>query len=164
LNPETLRDAAFAIRPARSTADLRAAAALFGEYAQGLGVDLAYQDFAAEVATLPGKYAPPEGELLIASGVDGEALGCVGLRPLGDGRCEMKRLYVPPAARRLGVGAALIAAIVAKAAAIGYREIWLDTLPQMTRAQSLYRQAGFTPIAPYYDTPVEGTAFLGLTL
>ena len=137
---------------------------LFGEYAATLGVDLSYQDFAAEVANLPGKYAPPAGELLLAVGEGGEPLGCVAVRPLGEGRCEMKRLYVPSAARGLGVGKALVEAIILAAAKIGYREMWLDTLPEMTTALALYRRAGFTPIASYYTTPVEGTVFLGLTL
>ena len=154
----------FHIRRAASADDLRAVARLFGDYAASLGVDLGYQDFAAEVANLPGKYGPPAGELLIGVDPAGAALGCVGLRPLADGDAEMKRLYVSPTARGLGLGRALVEAIVRKAADLGYPRIKLDTLPAMHAALALYRAAGFTPIARYYDTPVEGTAFLGRRL
>ena len=154
----------FHIRRAASVDDLRAVARLFEDYAASLGVDLGYQDFAAEVAGLPGRYGPPTGELLIALDPTGAALGCVGLRALADGDAEMKRLYVSPAARGLGLGRALVEAIVRKAQDLGYPQIKLDTLPTMDAALTLYRAAGFTPIARYYDTPVEGTAFLGLRL
>ena len=126
---------------------------------------MAYQDFATELATLPGKYAPPAGELLLARDPMGTPLGCAALRPLGqDGCCELKRLYVVPEARGMGLGKALLDAVLETAARIGYREIRLDTLPDMTAALALYRQAGFAPIAPYYDTPLAGTWFLGLRL
>ena len=154
----------FHIRQAQSADDLRAVTRLFGDYAASLSVDLAYQDFAAEVADLPGKYGPPAGELLIGLAPDGGALGCVALRPLANGVAEMKRLYMTPQARGLGLGRALVEAIVSAAAKIGYRQIRLDTLPEMDAALALYRSAGFAPIARYYDTPVEGTVFLGLTL
>ena len=156
---------AFEILPARSADELAAVARLFEAYEAALDVDLSYQDFAAELAALPGNYAPSRGALLLARDGDGEALGCVGLRPMpAQGCCEMKRLYVLPAGRGRGLGKALMLAIIDEARRIGYREIRLDTLPSMKAAQALYRQAGFAPIQPYYDTPVEGTVFLGLPL
>ena len=126
---------------------------------------MAYQDFATELTTLPGKYAPPAGELLLARDSMGTPLGCAALRPLGhDGCCELKRLYVVPEARGMSLGRALLDAVLETAAHIGYREIRLDTLPDMRAALALYRQAGFVPIAPYYDTPLAGTRFLGRRL
>ena len=155
----------FRLRPARAPADIATAATLFEEYAAGLGVDLGYQGFPAELAGLPGAYAPPAGELLLAVGESGEALGCVALRPLEGRRvCEMKRLYVRPAGRRLGLGQALVAEIIAKAAAVGYAEMKLDTLPSMGAAAALYRKLGFAEIDPYYVSPVAGTLYLSRAL
>ena len=157
-------DAAFTIAPVAAAVDLDDARALFRAYAASLPVDLGYQDFAAELAALPGKYAPPAGVLLLARDRLGAPIGCVGLRPLAGGVCEMKRLYVDPAARGLGLGRALMDAVVAAAAAHGYRDIRLDTLPTMTAAIAMYRDAGFEPVAPYYDTAPAGTIFLGRRL
>jgi GNAT superfamily N-acetyltransferase len=155
----------FQIKPFHSAADLAAAVALFQAYADGLGIDLGFQGFAAELATMPGKYAPPKGALLLARDAQGGALGCIALRPiLPAGCCEMKRLYVAPSGRGLGLGLGLVEAIIGEATRIGYREIRLDTLPSMLPALALYRKAGFTPIAPYYDTPVAGTVFLARAL
>jgi ribosomal protein S18 acetylase RimI-like enzyme len=155
----------FRIRPARAGPEIATAAALFEEYAAGLGVDLGYQGFPAELAGLPGLYAPPAGELLLAWADSDEALGCVALRPLEGGRvCEMKRLYVRPAGRRLGLGQALVAEIVAKAAALGYAEMKLDTLPSMGAAAALYRKFGFAEIDPYYASPIAGTLYLSRVL
>jgi len=155
----------FQIKPVRTAADLAATVALFRAYAAGLEIDLGFQGFAAELAAMPGYYAPPAGELLLARDVEGEPVGCIGLRPiLPAGCCEMKRLYVAPGGRGRGLGGALIAAILREAIRIGYREVRLDTLPSMTAAIALYRAAGFGPIAPYYDTPVPGTVFLGRSL
>ncbi len=160
-----MRDAApFHIQPARSAADLDAAARLLRAYASSLGIDLAFQDFQAEVEAMPGKYAPPAGELLLARNLGNKPVGCVGIRPVADGCCEMKRLYVAPEGRGLGVGKALINAVVLEATRIGYREIRLDTLPSMAAAISLYRKQGFKAIAPYYQTPLAGTIFLGRPL
>ena len=156
---------AFRLHPARSAADLAEAAALFREYAASLAVDLGFQGFDAELAALPGKYAPPEGELLLAVGGGPAALGCVALRPLeGDGLCEMKRLYVRPAGRGRGVGRALVAAILAAAEARGYAEMRLDSLQSMTEATALYRRFGFVEIPAYSFNPVPGTHNLAKTL
>ncbi len=155
----------FQILPVRPRRDLRAAASLFRAYATSLPIDLAYQGFEEEVAALPGKYAPPSGALLLARRADGEAIGCVALRAIEpEGCCELKRLYVSPEGRGLGLGRALVTAILAEAAQLGYREIRLDTLPTMTGALALYRKAGFEPTAPYYDTPITGTVFLAKRL
>lgn len=157
--------AIFHIQPARSTSDREAVARLFEAYASSLGIDLSFQDFATELAVLPGKYAPPAGALLLARDEYGEPLGCVGLRPLEpNGCCEMKRLYVAPSGRGLGLGRALVDAIIAEAVRIGYREMRLDTLPSMTEAIALYRKAGFVLIEPYYHTPIAGTIFLARSL
>ncbi|WP_159718228.1 GNAT family N-acetyltransferase [Geminicoccus flavidas] len=153
------------IMPARSPEDIAAAARLFRAYAASLSVDLAYQDFAAELAGLPGGYAPPAGAVLLARDKAGQELGCVALRPLDPpSMCEMKRLYVAPAGRGLGLGRALVEAALAAARAAGYRGMRLDTLPDMTAAIALYRQMGFRPIPAYYETPVAGTLFLGRPL
>ena len=157
--------AAFRIEPVRSAADLAEIARLFQAYVDWLGIDLTFQDFAAELAGLPGKYAPPAGELLLARGRGGEALGCVAVRPLGsEGVCEMKRLYVLPAARGLGLGRALVTAILETARRLGYREMRLDTLPTLLPALSLYREADFKEIPAYYETPLAEVMFLSKQL
>ena len=158
-------DAGFRITPVRTAADLEAIGRLFEAYASSLPVDLSFQGFAAEQATLPGRYAAPAGELLLARDTRGEPLGCVALRPIEpDGCCEMKRLYVLPRGRGRGLGKALVGAIVGEAMRIGYREMRLDTLPAMVEAIGLYKAAGFGVIEPYYDTPLAGTVFLARTL
>lgn len=155
----------YTIAPARTADDLRSTAELFDAYAKSLPVDLDYQDFGLELASLPGKYAPPHGELLLAKQTDGEALGCVGLRPLpAAGCCEMKRLYLAPDARGTGLGRALAEAIIEKAREIGYRELRLDTLATMTSAIGLYQGMGFAKIEPYYAPTPPGTIFMALHL
>ena len=155
----------FQLAPARSAADMARSAALFRAYAGALDVDLCFQGFDEELATLPGKYAPPKGELLLALAPDSRAIGCVALRPLdASGLCEMKRLYVEDAARGLGVGRALVAAIIAAAEARGYAEMRLDSLPSMQAALALYRSFGFGPIAAYCFNPVPGTVYLARRL
>jgi ribosomal protein S18 acetylase RimI-like enzyme len=146
------------IRPA-SADETALVRELFTEYAAGLGHDLCFQNFAQELATLPGAYAPPRGRLLLAE-VDGAAAGCVALRPLGDDRCEMKRLYVRSAHRGVGLGRMLAEAILDEARRAGYRAIVLDTLPTMETAITLYRSLGFRPTAPYCHNPIEGAVFL----
>lgn len=154
----------FQIAPA-AAADLPEVAGLFRAYAASLPIDLGYQDFEAELAGLPGKYAPPKGALLIARAPDGASLGCVALRSLPEaGVCEMKRLYVAPAARGAGLGRALAEAITAEAARLAYAEIRLDTLPTMASAIGLYEALGFRPIGAYYDTPIPETVFFSRRL
>jgi ribosomal protein S18 acetylase RimI-like enzyme len=144
--------------------EVAAIASLFEADAASLPVDLGYQDFATELGTLPGKYAPPGGALFLARDGAGAAIGCVGLRPLADGCCEMKRLYVAPAARGLGLGRLLVDAVLAAAVSRGYGEIRLDTLPTMGEALALYRRLGFVDIAPYYEGAPAGTRFLARPL
>ncbi|MDI7775995.1 GNAT family N-acetyltransferase [Asticcacaulis sp. EMRT-3] len=151
------------IRAATTPRDIEAARGLFLTYAASLGIGLDYQDFDAELAGLPGKYAPPQGALLLASH-DARMIGCVAMRPLASGVCEMKRLYVTPQGRGLGVGRALIDAVLSEARRLGYGEMKLDTLPQMTAAIALYQEAGFAPAPAYYDTPIAGTLFMARTL
>lgn len=157
--------AQFQILPVRTPDDLAATIAMFRAYAASLGVDLAYQDFETELAAMPGKYAPPTGELLLARGGDSAPLGCVGLRSINPaGCCEMKRLYVSPNARGMGLGRALVEVVLDAATRLGFRELRLDTLPDMADAQALYARMGFVRIAPYYDTPIAGTVFMARAL
>ncbi len=155
----------FHLARARAPDEVASAAALFCEYADWLDIDLSFQEFEAELRDLPGTYAPPRGELLLAFSGDGEALGCVAVRPLGgDAVCEMKRLYVRPRARGLGIGRALVDAIIKSAQELGYREMRLDTLPTMAEAFELYQRLGFTEIPAYYNNPVPGTRYLSRPL
>jgi putative acetyltransferase len=149
---------------AQSPEDIDRARSLFEEYAAWLGIDLCFQNFGKELAELPGKYAPPNGRLFLA--FDGDQLaGCVALRELGDGACEMKRLYVRPAFRGQGFGRELTDAVIDAAREIGYVKLRLDTLPgRMDRAVVMYRSRGFQQIEPYYDNPVAGVTFMELSL
>jgi ribosomal protein S18 acetylase RimI-like enzyme len=150
---------------AAAPADVPAVAALFREYAEALGVDLCFQGFEAELAGLPGAYAPPTGTLLIAVSTADEVVGCVGVRKLTDGRtCEMKRLYARPATRGSGAGRALAVAAIEAARSMGYARMCLDTLPEMTAAQGLYRSLGFETVPPYYESPLKGTIFMQKSL
>mgnify|MGYP000451122599 CR=1 FL=1 len=152
------------ISSARFPDDRDAVLALFAEYVAGLGVDLAFQGVDEEFATLPGKYAPPRGQILIARDGDGRAFGCVAVRPLASGTCEMKRLYVRPEARGRDLGRQLADAIIAFARDAGYRRMVLDTLETMAPAQRLYAALGFVQTAPYYDNPLPGVRYLGRDL
>src|SRR4051812_9716215 len=143
----------FTIAPVHADGDVDDARTLFRAYAASLPIDLAYQGFATELATLPGAYAAPAGVLLLARDPSGAAIGCVALRPLAEpGCCEMKRLFVAPAARGLGLGRALMGAIVSEAARLGYRAVRLETLPSMRAAVGMYRAPRLQPDAPCYDT------------
>ena len=151
------------LRRAESAAELAQAATIFREYAASLDVDLCFQNFEAEVASLPGEYAAPAGHLLLAY-VDGELAGCAALRALSDAdyanACEMKRLYVRPAFRRFGLGRALAQALLDEARGVGYSAMLLDTLDEMESARELYISLGFEEIPPYYFNPIAGAHYL----
>jgi GNAT superfamily N-acetyltransferase len=147
------------ILQAHTVRDIEAARALFREYEQFLDVDLCFQDFAQELATLPGRYAPPRGRLLLAW--EGEhAAGVVALRSLEEeGACEMKRLFVRPAYRGQGWGRWLATRILHEATALGYTVMRLDTLDTLDPAMRLYRELGFRRCAPYYANPLSGVVY-----
>ena len=159
----TSSDNSFIVVPARSVTELTSAAALFRAYAASLPVDLAPQGFSQELESLPGIYGPPGGELILAKRGD-HVLGCIALKALASGAAEIKRLFVRPKARKLGVGKALVTAAIAAARGLGHREIKLDTLPEMTSAIALYKSFGFAPIPPYGSHPYPGLICLGKTL
>ncbi len=151
------------LQPPDTPALLAAVRALFREYADGLGVDLCFQGFDAELAALPGDYAPPHGGLLLAF-VDDELAGCGAFRPLPDAdyanACEMKRLYVRRAFRRFGLGRLLAQALIDGATQAGYSAMLLDTLDDMEAARGLYASLGFVEIPPYYYNPIAGAHYL----
>jgi GNAT superfamily N-acetyltransferase len=144
-------------------AQLEATRTIFREYAAGLGVDLCFQGFEAELAALPGDYAQPRGSLQLAL-VGGEVAGCGAFRPIGDvdyaNACEMKRLYVRPAFRGLGLGRLIAQALLDQALRAGYSVMLLDTLDDMEAARGLYAQLGFQEIPPYYYNPIAGAHYL----
>lgn len=145
-------------------ADIAAIKTLFLEYAESLGFSLCFQGFDDELATLPGRYAPPTGRLWLALH-DGEPVGCVAIRALDEpGVCEMKRLYVRPAARGLRLGWELASTAVAAAREIGYQRMRLDTLASMERADTVYRRLGFQPIDAYYHNPHPEVRYFELDL
>lgn len=151
------------IRRASSTGDLAAARSLFEEYQESLGFSLCFQNFDAELASLPGAYAPPGGRLLLAF-AGAEPAGCIALRKIEEDICEMKRLWVRHDFRGTGLGRRLAQTLMTEARAIGYRAIRLDTLPSMKAAQALYTSLGFKDIPPYNDHPLEGTRFMEAAL
>jgi carbonic anhydrase len=151
------------IRQAAGDDDVARARELFLEYGASLGFSLCFQDFDAELARLPGEYAPPDGRLLLAT-YDGALAGCVALRRWADASCEMKRLYVRPAFRGTGLGRALAERVIAEGRAAGYARMLLDTVPTMTAALALYHAHGFRDVAAYRANPVPGATFMALDL
>ena len=159
----------FTIEPVITESDLVAVQQLFVAYVDWLDLDISFQGFEMELRVLPGRYAPPSGRLLIARKMrTGEPLGCIAVRPLevlDEPGCEMKRLYVSPAARGMGVGKALAARAILEAKMVPYRYMKLDTLPgRMAGAIQLYKELGFVPCERYYETPLEDTLFMHLDL
>ncbi|MCB1868295.1 MAG: carbonate dehydratase [Gammaproteobacteria bacterium] len=145
------------------TEELEQVRQFFRNYAAWLGVDLCFQNFDEEMASLPGAYSAPGGRLFLAE-LDGKPAGCVGIREFSNGVCEMKRLYVEPSMRTHGIGRKLALSAIGAAREIGYKRILLDTLPAMRIAVKLYRELGFQEAPAYYLTPLEGTIFLSLDL
>ena len=155
------------VREADTPALLDDARRIFAEYAAGLGVDLGFQGFEAELALLPGEYAAPGGALLLAF-VDGQLAGCGALRPLADvdyaNACEMKRLFVRRAFRGFGLGRILARALLDRATQAGFSNMLLDTLDDMEAARNLYATLGFEEIPPYYYNPLPGAHYLKVEL
>ena len=151
------------IRQAVFPTDLAQVISIFSEYVRSPTADLGFQAYEAEFAALPGKYAAPEGRLLLAQ-EEGAVLGCAALRRVDQSTCEMKRVYVRPAARGRNLGRLLVEAIVREARLAGYARICLDVLPEFTAAQQLYQSMGFAPAEPVSFNPVPGTKFLALAL
>jgi putative acetyltransferase len=151
------------IREAATATDIAQVRELFLEYQSTLGVDLCFQGFAEELASLPGHYARPAGRLLLASN-GAHMLGVVALRPVLSADCEMKRLYVRASGRGAGLGRLLTEALIKEARLAGYRRVLLDTLPTMTEAQALYRSMGFVEIPAYCHNPIAGTRYMALHL
>lgn len=151
------------LSPADGLEELDAARAIMREYAESLGIDLCFQGFDTELASLPGDYAEPAGVLMLAW-VDGELAGCGAMRPFRDGdyanACEMKRLYVRRAFRRFGLGRLLAEALMGVAVQAGYSTMLLDTLDDMEAARELYASLGFEEIPPYYFNPIAGAHYL----
>jgi len=149
-----------AVESAEQLADVRR---LFEEYWRSFGFTPCFQNFGDELAGLPGKYAPPEGRLALAT-VEGSVAGCVALRGIDRERCEAKRLYVLPEFRSGGIGRALLEWVIAEARAIGYREMVGDTMPVMDRALAMYDRMGFERTGPYGDEPTTGAIYIRLAL
>ena len=152
-----------AVKEAEGSGDIASARELFLEYQRGLGVDLCFQSFDEELNALPGRYARPSGRLLMAT-QGGSAVGVVAMRGLDSADCEMKRLYVRPEGRGLGIARLLTARLIEEARISGYRRMLLDTLPSMAQAQALYRSLGFLQIGPYCENPIAGTLHMALDL
>jgi GNAT superfamily N-acetyltransferase len=154
----------FKLRPALGPADWDLARALFRAYAAEADAECCFEGFEAELAAIDRRYAPPEGRLLLAFS-DGEPAGCGAFRALGDGAAEGRRLYVWPASRGLGLGRALVRALVDEARLAGLRAFRLETLPgKMSAAAALYRELGFREIPPYVPRPVTGALYMELPL
>jgi ribosomal protein S18 acetylase RimI-like enzyme len=156
------------ITQALAEPEISQARTMFREYSVTRGVEPCWGDFESELATLPGRYAPPEGRLLLArrekKGSPAEIAGCVALRKFEQDACEMKRLYVRPAFRGEGAGRTMVEALIAEARSIGYTKMLLDTLPSMHEAHRLYRTLGFREIPAYNKNPIRGALFFELAL
>lgn len=151
------------ISQATSASEIAIVRDMLREYERALGVDLCFQNFERELSELPGTYAPPDGRLLLAWHESGP-IGCVALQRVDAARGEMKRLYVRPTARGLGIGRLLVTTILEAAKSVGYSQLVLDTLPSMIEAQRLYEQYGFSEIEPYRPNPIVGSRYLGKML
>jgi GNAT superfamily N-acetyltransferase len=136
---------------------------LWREYWSSLGLAPDFQSFTEELRTLPGRYAPPEGRLLLAR-VAGKPAGTAAFRPIDRRSCEAKRLYVRPQYRGKGLGRALLSELIKQARSADYKEMYGDTLPSMTSALQMYRQIGFAETGPYSQNPTPGALFLRLSL
>lgn len=143
--------------------DIEKIRTLFLEYADALNVDLDFQSFTEELDNLPAEYSLPRGRLYIAT-CGGEAAGCIAIRPIDSARCEMKRLYVRPRFRRMGLGEKLARKVILDAVSLNYRQMYLDTLSSLKSAVSLYKKLGFYETSPYYDNPLEGVLYFCLDL
>lgn len=167
LQPDTAASQQHTVIRACSPADLDATRALFREYAASLSVDLCFQNFEEELAALPGEYGPTRGALLLVN-CNGTWAGCCALRPLDTSdypnAAEMKRLYIKPEYRRLGLGRILVEAILDAAREAGYESVLLDTLDEMETARALYEDLGFEEVPPYYFNPIAGAHYLKVTL
>jgi putative acetyltransferase len=144
---------------ARVPEDMGTVRELFREYAAELQVDLCFQGFEEELAALPDSYARPRGAIWLAR-VNGQAVGCIALRPLDDNKCEVKRLYVKSQYRATGAGRRLATTLIAHAQSLGYHEALLDTLTTMGAARALYASLGFEPTTPYYHNPLPGVIYM----
>ena len=151
------------ITEAKTKEQVALARTLFEEYAAELDEDLCFQGFQEELHSLPGRYSRPQGFIYLAS-LEDQVVGCIALKPLKEGVCEMKRLYVRPAGRGHGTGRKLVDICLAEARKIGYREMWLDTLGKLGAAIHLYRSLGFVDRPPYYDNPLPDVVYLELKL
>jgi putative acetyltransferase len=165
--PESSSTDRSSLAQARSAHELAQIRALFLAYQQGLGIDLCFQGFEQELQSLPGDYAEPQGGLLLAL-VGKQPAGCCAFRPLNTSdhlnACEMKRLYVRPDFRGLGLGRLLVEAVVSGAQQAGYTTMLLDTLTDMEAARALYQEVGFVETEPYYHNPLPGAHYLKLDL
>jgi putative acetyltransferase len=156
-------DAMMLIRQALFPTEQDDVVSIFREYVTSPTANLDFQEYEAEFAGLPGQYAAPTGRLLLACEND-TVLGCAALRRVDESTCEMKRVYVRPAARGKGLGRRLVEAVLSEAKLAGYSRLCLDVLPEFTAAQELYESLGFVPAEPVSFNPVPGTKFLALAL
>ncbi len=152
-----------ALSTARFPEDVHDVVAIFREYVASPSADLTFQDFETEFASLPGKYAPPDGCVVLARD-KGAVVGCAALRKVNQTTCELKRVYVRPIARGQSLGRRLVECMIRQAHSIGYTTMCLDVLPEFVAAQRLYESLGFVPAAPVSYNPVPGTKFLALSL